>query len=61
MHPSHLDILWFNGVREMFSKEISRDVGGEGGQQISKWSRYGHRGGKPQNPQIIAERRKKCQ
>ena len=24
MHPCHLDILWFNGVREMFSKEIAR-------------------------------------
>ena len=30
MHPSHLDILWFNGVREMFPKEISRGGGGEG-------------------------------
>ena len=51
MHPSHLDILWFNGVHEMFSKEILRGSDEEGVnrfQMITVWSSGG--GGEAPKP-----------
>ena len=63
MHPSHLDILWFNCMRELFSKEIARVVVGRGVNRFQNDHGMVIEGGgaKPQNLKVIAERRKNYQ